>query len=488
PPPGAVPGTGSSSRSSTESSRVMEDRDRTEGSPNSDLIALGIIRRPHGVRGEASVEPWTDDPARLSEVDQVILVSPDEARRIPARIETARSHQDRVLVRFDGIASPEKIRELQNWTIEIPEQDARPLDADEYFMHQLVGLSVVDPKREPIGEVAGMEAGGGGWLLSVRTPDGTLFDLPFARALCREIDLERNVLVADIPPGLMRLEEAEEIPRGPAREHDGDSQDEAAQQAPSLRIDVVTIFPRMFEPFLEDGVIARGVKSNRLRIRIWDLREFATDRHRSTDDEAYGGGAGMVMLAEPVFRCLDAIGQESGSEPGSGPLVLMLSPQGRRFDQQTAMELSAQPWLVLLCGRYEGFDERVRQAVVDAEISIGDFVVSGGEVPAMAVIDAVGRMVEGVVGRRNSVEADSFYYGLLDHPHYTRPAEIRGMKVPEVLLSGHAENIRQWRKKEALRATLIKRADLLEGMELDDEGREMLGELEEELRSSGQAD
>lgn len=251
----------------------------------------------------------------------------------------------------------------------------------------------------------------------------------------------------------------------------------AIEDEARLRIDVITIFPKMFDSILEEGVVARGLKQGILELKVWDLRDFTTDRHRSTDDEPYGGGAGMVMLPEPIFRCMEAIRE---LRPDERPRVLMLSPQGRRFDQTAASELSAERWLVLLCGRYEGFDERVR-TLVDEEVSVGDFVVSGGEIPALLVIDAVSRMIEGVVGERNSVEADSFYYGLLDYPHYTRPADFRGMKVPEVLLSGHAEKIRKWRKEQALRATLAKRPDLLERAVLDGEAREIL----EKLRTEG---
>lgn len=235
-----------------------------------------------------------------------------------------------------------------------------------------------------------------------------------------------------------------------------------------MRFDFVTIFPKMFEPFLAEGIIARGVKQGLLDVRVWDLRDHTLDRHRSTDDEAYGGGPGMVMLAEPVLRCVEAIG---GGRP------IMTTPQGRRFDQRIAKELAAKEWLVFLCGRYEGFDHRVHEALQPDEISIGDFVVSGGELPAMLIADAVGRMIEGVVGNSGSVEEDSFFSGLLDYPHYTRPLELRGMAVPDVLMSGHHEKIRKWRKEQALRATLAKRPDLLEGAELDAEAREMLETL-----------
>lgn len=235
-----------------------------------------------------------------------------------------------------------------------------------------------------------------------------------------------------------------------------------------LRIDFVTIFPRMFDAFLAEGVIARGVKHGLLDIRVWDLRDYTTDKHRSTDDEAYGGGPGMVMLGEPVFRAVEAVG---------GGHLVMTTPQGRRFDQKVALELRDRGHVVFLCGRYEGFDHRVHEALEPDEISIGDFVVSGGEVPAMLMADAAGRLVEGVVGNTGSVEEDSFFKGLLDYPHYTRPEVLRGMRIPEILLSGHHENIRKWRKEQSLKATLERRPDLLEAAELDPEAREILRRL-----------
>jgi tRNA (guanine37-N1)-methyltransferase len=256
-----------------------------------------------------------------------------------------------------------------------------------------------------------------------------------------------------------------------------------------MRVDFVTIFPRMFDPFVAEGVIARGVKQGLLDIRVHDLREYASDRHRSTDDEAYGGGPGMVMLGEPVFRAIEAIRAEGSAppEPDGSPSALgpqpsalhlvMTSPQGRRFDQHVAKELSEKPHVVFLCGRYEGFDHRVHEALEPDEISIGDFVVSGGELPAMLMADAMGRLIPGVVGNTGSVEEDSFFKGLLDYPHYTRPEELRGRRVPDILLSGHHEKIRKWRKEQALRATLEKRPDLFDHAELDDEAREILRRL-----------
>jgi tRNA (guanine37-N1)-methyltransferase len=244
-----------------------------------------------------------------------------------------------------------------------------------------------------------------------------------------------------------------------------------------LRIDFVTIFPRMFDAFLAEGVIARGVKQRLLDVRVHDLREFATDKHRSTDDEAYGGGPGMVMLAEPILRCVESIIPHPSSLI---PHVIMTSPQGRKFTQAVAKELATKDQIVILCGRYEGFDERIRETLNPDEISVGDFVVSGGELPAMLIADATGRMIEGVVGNSGSVEEDSFFNGLLDYPHYTRPEEIRGLRVPDVLLSGHHEKIRRWRREQALRRTLQLRPDLLENADLDDEAREILRTIENE--------
>ncbi|HEX3583098.1 MAG TPA: tRNA (guanosine(37)-N1)-methyltransferase TrmD, partial [Thermoanaerobaculia bacterium] len=211
-----------------------------------------------------------------------------------------------------------------------------------------------------------------------------------------------------------------------------------------------------------------GIKQGLLDVRVHDLRDYTSDKHRSTDDEAYGGGPGMVMLAEPVLRCVEAVG---------GGHLIMTTPQGRIFDQAVAKELASDDWLVFLCGRYEGFDHRVHEILQPDEVSIGDFVVSGGELPSMVIADAVGRMIEGVVGNAGSVQEDSFFRGVLDYPHYTRPEELRGRRIPEILLSGHHENIRKWRKEQALRATLAKRPDLLESAELDDEAGRILRRL-----------
>jgi tRNA (guanine37-N1)-methyltransferase len=205
------------------------------------------------------------------------------------------------------------------------------------------------------------------------------------------------------------------------------------------RIDVITIFPKMVEAGLTEGVVGRARTAGLLDIVVHNLRDFTTDKHHVVDDVPFGGGPGMVMKPEPFFAALAAIGERRGTPDA----VVMLTPAGGRFTQDVARRLAKVNHLVLLCGRYEGIDERVREALATEEISIGDYVLSGGEIPALAVIDAVARMVPGVVGDDQSVEADSFTRGLLDYPHYTRPAEFDGRKVPEVLLSGHHGEIRR---------------------------------------------
>jgi tRNA (guanine37-N1)-methyltransferase len=223
-----------------------------------------------------------------------------------------------------------------------------------------------------------------------------------------------------------------------------------------VRIDVLTIFPGIFEGPLRESLLGKAIEAELLDVRVHDIREHAADRHRQVDDEPYGGGPGMVMKPEPVVAAVEALGEGRGR-------TILLSPAGRRLDQALVRELAAEPWLVLVCGRYEGVDERVVEAVGADEVSIGDYVLSGGELAALVLLEAVTRLVPGVIGREESHERDSFGPdGLLDHPHYTRPPEFRGMAVPEVLLSGNHGEIERWRREAALDKTRRNRPDLLE--------------------------
>jgi tRNA (guanine37-N1)-methyltransferase len=237
-----------------------------------------------------------------------------------------------------------------------------------------------------------------------------------------------------------------------------------------VRFDVVTLFPAMVEQALSAGVIGRAIERGTFEAKVHDLRAFTFDRHRVVDDVPYGGGPGMVLKPEPLFAALDAVLAEGPAH------VVLTSPQGTPFTQDVAARLSREQRVALVCGRYEGVDERVR-ARVHEELSIGDYVLSGGELPALVIVDAVARLVAGVIGDEQSVAADSFSRGLLDFPQYTRPAEVAGQRVPDVLLSGNHAEIRKWRKREAVARTLARRPDLLAGAELDDEEQEILREL-----------
>lgn len=243
-----------------------------------------------------------------------------------------------------------------------------------------------------------------------------------------------------------------------------------------IAFDVITIFPSIFSAYLSEGIVKRAIKRGIVNIRVHDLRDYARDKHRSVDDYPYGGGPGMVMKPEPFFRAVRAIKSD-----GIESCTIMLSPQGELFNQSMAVMLSKMDKrLILLCGRYEAIDERVREALVDMEISIGDYILTGGELPALVIIDSVVRLLPGALGDEESLREESFTWGILDYPHYTRPPEFEGLKVPDVLLSGHHEEIALWRRKEALKRTLRRRPDLLEKAELTELDHKLILEIKEE--------
>ncbi len=244
-----------------------------------------------------------------------------------------------------------------------------------------------------------------------------------------------------------------------------------------MRIDVLTIFPRMVAAPLSEGIVQRAREAGIADLRIHDLRDYSEDKHRSVDDAPFGGGPGMVLKAEPILRAFEAIWPEGKKERD---LVVLLTPRGRRFDQAAALRFAGLERLFLLAGRYEGIDERVPALLGAEEVSLGDFVLTGGEVAALAVIEATVRLLPGALGDEGSAEADSFSDGLLDWPHYTRPAVVRGRAVPETLLSGDHAKIRRWRRREALAATRERRPDLLPKARLSAEDRRLLGEMERE--------
>ncbi len=242
-----------------------------------------------------------------------------------------------------------------------------------------------------------------------------------------------------------------------------------------MKIHVLSLFPEMFEGVFNSSILKKAQEKEAVTLAVSDIRDFSDNRHKQVDDYPYGGGAGMVLKPEPLFQAVEEI------TAGRKPRVILMCPQGERFTQKKAEELAQEEELVFLCGHYEGYDERIREHLVTDEISIGDFVLTGGELPAMTVIDATVRLLPGVLGKADSHILDSFSTGLLEHPHYTRPADFRGMKVPEVLTSGNHAKIEEWREEQSLKRTLLRRPDLLEALELTPKQQKLLEKLKREM-------
>ena len=249
-------------------------------------------------------------------------------------------------------------------------------------------------------------------------------------------------------------------------------------------IGIISLFPEMFKAITEFGVTGRAVKQNLLQVECWNPRDFTFDKHKTVDDRPYGGGPGMLMMVQPLRDAIREAKATACKDDGVEAKVIYLSPQGRKLDQAGVQELATNQKLILVCGRYEGIDERLIQAEVDEEWSIGDYVLTGGELPAMTLIDAVARFIPGVLGKQASALEDSFADGLLDCPHYTRPEVLDGVPVPEVLMSGHHEQIRKWRLEQSLERTWLRRPELLDGLALTDEQRVLLKKIKQRHKIS----
>lgn len=242
-----------------------------------------------------------------------------------------------------------------------------------------------------------------------------------------------------------------------------------------MNFDVLTLFPEMFNLF-EHSIIGRAREKGIINIFLYNIRDYTNDKHRKVDDYPYGGGYGMVMQAEPIYNAVESVVKKKGFKP----YTILLSPRGERYNQSIAKELSLKDNIMLICGHYEGIDERI-MPLVDCEISIGDYILTGGELGSMVIIDSVSRLIPNVLSTKESYEEESFYSGLLEYPQYTRPEDFRGMMVPDVLLSGHHDNIRKWRRYQALKITLKRRPDLLKGFPLNKEDKKFLNEIKENL-------
>ncbi|RAK23348.1 tRNA (guanine37-N1)-methyltransferase [Anoxybacillus vitaminiphilus] len=245
-----------------------------------------------------------------------------------------------------------------------------------------------------------------------------------------------------------------------------------------MRIDILTLFPNMFSGVFSESILKKAQEKQAVSLNVINFREFADNKHKTVDDYPYGGGAGMVLKPEPIFAAVEHITKNSSTQPR----IILLCPQGERYTQKKAEELAKEEHLIFICGHYEGYDERIREHLVTDEISIGDYILTGGELGAMVIVDSVVRLLPGVLGNEDSPVQDSYSCGLLEHPHYTRPADFRGMKVPEVLLSGNHQLIAEWREKESLRRTYLRRPDLLAQYPLTEKQKKWLEEFEKNKR------
>ncbi len=245
-----------------------------------------------------------------------------------------------------------------------------------------------------------------------------------------------------------------------------------------MKCDVLTLFPDIINAYLKESILKRAREKGLLEVKVYNIRDFTSDKHKTADDYPFGGGPGMVLKPEPVFNAIDFLKKDNEQRR-----VILLSPQGKPFNQSLAEEFSREKLrLVFICGRYEGIDERVKISLIDEEVSIGDYVLTGGELAALVIIDASARLIKGALGDERSTEEESFSWGLLDYPHYTRPREFRGLSVPDILVSGNHKEIWLWRRKEAIKKTLKARPDLLKEMQLTDEDKKILSEIEEEQK------
>ena len=427
-----------------------------------DHLLVGRVARAHGNRGQVIVNLETDFPEERFKAGEELLVGPAAEAR---EITEVRFHQGRPVIALRGIETMNDAEALAGAELKVRASTVPSLPAGTFYRHDLVGCEVRETNGNVVGRVTAVEGSLERSRLVVVGNRGEVL-IPLVAGICLSIDTAAQRIVVNPPEGLIELN----LREAGAEARSWSWELEAARK---LKIDIVTIFPTMVQAPLAEGIVGRAIERGVIDVRVHDLRVHTTDRHRVVDDVPFGGGPGMVLKPEPLFRAVEGIRAERGAPAA----VILTSPDGRRFSHADAVRLSGAGHFVILCGRYEGVDERVRAKLATEEISIGDYVVSGGELPALVIVDAVARLVPGVVGDETSVARDTFAGGLLDFPQFTRPAEFQGMTVPPVLLSGHHAEIEQWRRREALKRTLERRPELLTDAALSPSDRAMLKEL-----------
>ena len=393
-------------------------------------VVVGRVVKPWGIAGGVVVESMTDNPSRFQSGAQMWLG--EEL----CTVSSARRDKERWVVRFEGVGDRDEAEALRGAELVVDASALQPLAGDQYYVHELIGCRVESPEGESLGTVTGVVPGPRDWLeVEGRGRQGVVADGSGVSAERRHRGTAHR-------------------PRSSGWPHRGD----AYERIRTVRVDVITIFPGLFPGALGESITARAVERGLLELVVHDLRGFAAGPHHQVDDEPFGGGGGMVLKPEPLFAAAEEVGAQLRSAGVEAGPVILLSPQGEPLRQGRAEELARHQQMTLICGRYEGVDERVRKELVDLELSIGDYVLTGGELPAMVVVDAVTRLQPGALGDAEATRHDSFSEALLDFPQYTRPADFRGLEVPEVLRSGNHPEIASWRRQQALVATARKAA------------------------------
>lgn len=414
------------------------------------LVCIGRVSDAHGLAGDLKVQAVTDDPAYYTALPAVYLDTPRGLRRM--KVEAIRCRGNGWTVRLAGLNSRTAAEALKGAEVLVEPGQVKPLAQDEYFTRDLIGCRVATIGGRDVGTVREVLESTAQPLLQVQGDAGEVL-IPMVANIVTAVDVQGRTVTIDPPPGLLPADPGASAGRGRVAQGE--------ERAGPKRIDVLTLFPELFGPFLREGLLGRAVENGLLAVELVNFRQYGLGRHQQVDDAPYGGGAGMVLRPEPLFAAVRAR-REHHAFQGRAAHVVLLTPQGKPFRQADAARLAAQAAaLILVCGRYEGFDERVR-TLADEELSVGDFVCLGGEVPAMAVIEAVLRLLPGVLGNPASSAEESFSAGRLEYPQYTRPPEFEGLRVPEVLLSGHHAEIARWREEQARRRTAERRPDLLD--------------------------
>ena len=380
-----------------------------------DLLRIGVVTTTHGIKGEVKVFPTTDDIKRFKKCDEVILITKEG--NITLHVESVKYFKNIVILKFKEFNNINDVERFRKCDLMVTRDNALPLKEGQYYLCDVPGAVVInEDTEEEIGKVTDVMETGANNVFVIETKEG------------------KEVLFPVIPDCIKKVDTKEGI----------------------VRAHVMTLFPEMIEQAMNTSIMGRAMADGLISLQVMNIRDYTLNKHGKVDDYPYGGGAGMVMEAEPIYRCYEQI----CSEAGKRPRVIYLTPQGDVFSQKIAKDFSKEDVLVFLCGHYEGVDERVLEEIVTDCVSIGDYVLTGGELPALVMMDAIARLVPGVLNNEESAETESFSDGLLEYPQYTRPVEILGRRVPDVLMSGHHEKINEWRKEQSIMRTRERRPDL----------------------------